>query len=90
MQNNRTHTTMRKARTQTLIQLGGLFVKAGLMEKFNIQAGDNLQHDPEKKENAYAILGALLELKSMMDEGDFHKGLWEKKGARAFNKEEEK
>jgi len=25
-----------------------------------------------------------------MDEGDYHRGLWEQKGARAFNKEEEK
>ena len=71
-ENHHSHTSLRRARTRTLIQLGGLFEKSGLMETFDVQAGDNLQENLEKKENIFAILGGLLELKEMMRNGDFH------------------
>lgn len=86
-QNHHTHTSLRRARTRTLIQLGGLFEKSGLMEIFNVQAGDNLQENLEKKENVFAILGGFLELKEMMRSQEFHIDLLAQKGAELFQRE---
>ncbi|NCP62679.1 MAG: conjugal transfer protein TraD [Alphaproteobacteria bacterium] len=83
-ENHHTHTSFRRARTRTLIQLGGLFEKSGLMESFDVQAGDNLQENLEKKENIFAILGGLLELKEMMQNQEFHIDLLANKGAELF------
>ena len=77
---------MRKARTRTLIQLGGLFEKAGLLKHFNIELGDDLQLDLNKKKQALSVLGALIEVEEKISRGDFHIGLWENMGARLFSK----
>ncbi len=86
-QNYHTHASLRRARTRTLIQLGGLFEKAGLMETFDVKAGDNLQENLEKKENIFAILGGLLELQEMMRNQEFHIDLLAQKGAELFQRE---
>ncbi len=86
-ENYHTHTSLRRARTRTLIQLGGLFEKSGLMEIFDVQAGDNLQENLEKKENVFAILGGLLELKEMMRSQEFHIDLLTDKGAELFQRD---
>ena len=49
----------RKARTRTLIQVGGLLKVAGLFELFGIQEGEDLQLNPEGQEKANALLGWL-------------------------------
>lgn len=85
-ENYHSHTSLRRARTRTLIQLGGLFEKSGLMETFDVQAGDNLQENLEKKENVLAILGGLIELKEMMQNQEFHIDLLTNKGAGFFRK----
>lgn len=82
--NNQTHATFRKARTRTLIQLGGLFEKSGLMESFDLQVGDDLQKDIDKKDQIFALLGGLLELKEMMKQSEFHIDLLAQKGAELF------
>lgn len=51
----------RKARTRTLIQLGGLVQKSGLTEHFNITMGDDLQGDIEGLDKAELMLGFLIE-----------------------------
>ena len=86
-ENYHTHSSFRRARTRTLIQLGGLFEKSGLMETFDVQVGDNIQENLEKKENVFAILGGLLELKEMMCNHDFHIDLLAQKGAELFQRE---
>ena len=88
--NNLTHSTMRKARTRTLIQLGGLVEKAGLMEVFNIEPGEDLQKDLTKKDAVFGLLGALLETHSLLQNGDLHKHLLTQKGAKAFGDKREK
>ncbi|HBN23313.1 MAG TPA: hypothetical protein DD412_08775 [Holosporales bacterium] len=85
-ENYHSHTSLRRARTRTLIQLRGLFEKSGLMETFDVQAGDNLQENLEKKENIFAILGGLIELKEMMGSQEFHIDLLTNKGAEFFRK----
>ena len=49
----------RKAQTRTKIQLGGLLMKSGLTDFFNINSGDDLQLDSDKKDQAYILLGIL-------------------------------
>ncbi len=86
-ENYHTHASFRRARTRTLIQLGGLFEKSGLMETFDVQVGDNLQENLEKKENVFAILGCLLELKEMMKNQELHVDLLANMGAELFQRE---
>jgi hypothetical protein len=53
--------TQRKARTRTLIQVGGLCKVAGLLEIFGIEEGMELQLSPEGQERASRLLGWLVE-----------------------------
>jgi hypothetical protein len=48
----------RQARTRSLIQVGGLVHKAGILEALCIEAGDDLQ-SPESREKAAQLLGFL-------------------------------
>ncbi|MBX9805238.1 MAG: conjugal transfer protein TraD [Alphaproteobacteria bacterium] len=48
----------RKARTRTLIQLGGLVDKSGLLEPLNITLGDDLQKDYGHLESTAILTGA--------------------------------
>jgi len=52
----------RKARTRTLIQLGGLIEKSGLLAELGLKTGDDLQRDPECLESAAVLMGALGEI----------------------------
>ncbi len=67
-QEKRAQISSRKARTRTLIQIGGLLEKANLLEEFDIQAGQDLQ-DPTQLDKAAKLLGFL---KSVHDENDFN------------------
>jgi len=49
----------RKARTKTLIQVGGNVSIAGLLEPFGIQEGDDLQFDPKSYAKGATLLGFL-------------------------------
>lgn len=80
--------SLRKARTRTLIQLGGLIEKAGLLDEFNLEFGSDLQKDPECKEEVHALFGALLELKSLLKESqEYTYRYLSLKGKVAFDKE---
>lgn len=48
--------TFRQSRTRTLIQLGGLLDRAGILKEFNIFLGNDLQ-DMEHLDNAATLLG---------------------------------
>lgn len=50
----------RAARTRTLIQIGGLVVKSGIIEKLGIEIGADLQKDEQQKKKAYTFLGMLI------------------------------
>lgn len=54
---NKTNST-RQSRTRTLIQLGGILQKSGLLETFHIQTGEDLQ-DYESRHKAVQLLGFL-------------------------------
>ena len=50
----------RAARTRTLIQIGGLVVKSGIIEKLGIKIGADLQKDEIQKKKAHALLGMFI------------------------------
>ncbi|MBP6098362.1 MAG: conjugal transfer protein TraD [Candidatus Levybacteria bacterium] len=67
----------RRARTRTLIQLGGLLNVAKLLEEFGINIGDDLQQDFDANENAAKLLGFLLDAKvTLMDENNPQFSRW--------------
>ena len=81
MRHNYSENAFRKKRTRTLIQIGGLLEKSGLLEQLEISPGDDLQKDTEAMPKAAILFGALLEIKEQLNEHtDQQKILWEKRG----------
>ncbi|MCP4924209.1 MAG: conjugal transfer protein TraD [bacterium] len=76
---------LRRKRTRTMIQLGGLFEKANLLEDFGLKPGDDLQDDSEIQESVAELFGALLEIKSMIKNNDHSPALWKQKGKKALS-----
>ncbi|MEN8237049.1 MAG: conjugal transfer protein TraD [Pseudomonadota bacterium] len=78
--------SFRKARTKTLIQLGGLLAKSGFIDLFSIKLGQDLQKDDEVFEDVAALMGALVEMKSTCDLNTLpqQKMLWAEKGKRSL------
>jgi hypothetical protein len=52
----------RRARTRTLIQMGGLLNMIGLPQLCGIHEGDDLQKDPLNHDKAATLLGMLVQL----------------------------
>lgn len=52
-----------KLNNRTLIQLGGIVVKSGLLKYFNLELGHRLQHDYNIRKNVNALFGALISMK---------------------------
>ena len=50
----------RMQRTRTLIQVGGLVSISGLLERFDIALGDDLQLDDEAKDKSKIVMGVLM------------------------------
>lgn len=76
----------RKARTRTLIQLGGLMEKAGLLKILELEAGQDLQKDPETFEAVSILMGALLSLQEafLTEDSNAQKMLWNIRGKKAL------
>ena len=72
----------RKARTRTMIQLGGLIEKSGLLDDLNLTPGDDLQRDPDCFDSAAILMGALCELLQNFNTEDepAQKILWRERG----------
>ncbi|WP_010304296.1 conjugal transfer protein TraD [Candidatus Odyssella thessalonicensis] len=76
----------RKARTRTLIQLGGLIEKAGLFETLGIVPGSDLQKDPAMQSLALSLLGAFLEVKQTARSEEGVLNVWQLKAQEFLNK----
>ncbi|HUX79802.1 MAG TPA: conjugal transfer protein TraD [Alphaproteobacteria bacterium] len=74
----------RRARTRSLIQLGGLVEKSGLLETFQISLGEDLQRDPETKEPVAALFKGLLVLNEIANSDEMHLSLWTSQGLEAL------
>ncbi len=66
MKRNSSPSSLIKARTRTLIQLGGLIEKSGILPYLNIYMGDDLQQDENLKEEGATLLGDLVDSKLCM------------------------
>jgi len=77
----------RKARTRTLIQLGGLLEKAGYPALFGIKLGEDLQIDRAAFLKACALYGALNSHQGTVSESlKKNVGKWQKMGLRDLEK----
>lgn len=74
----------RKARTRSLIAIGGLASKAGLLETFGILLGEDLQKSPQMKEPAAALFKGFLVLNEMAKPEDV--SLWARQGLEELGK----
>jgi hypothetical protein len=78
-------TSQRRARTRSLIQLGGLLELAGTLDVFGIPLGVDLQKDVSVKNNIAALFKGLLELNEMVESSEtVDLNLWALQGLDAF------
>ncbi len=73
---------LRKAKTRTKIQLGGLLEKSGILDDLNLVPGDDLQRDPDCFDSAAILMGALCELRQHLhtENATAQKLLWCERG----------
>lgn len=83
-----TPSRLRKARNRSLIQLGGLIAKSGILEKFDIEVGRDLQKDKDMEGRAATFYGALLEMKADIEDNisQTQRNLWKQKGKKELAK----
>jgi hypothetical protein len=72
--------TLRKKRTRTLIQLGGLVQKSGLLEPLQLKIGDDLQGDELCFDGAATLMGAFSDLARTIQEDETQTMLWRENG----------
>lgn len=77
--------SMRKARTRTLIQLGGLIERANLLEPLNITLGEDLQKDGSCFDSVATLMGAISEIYDPLKNGTSQKILWQEKGKKLLS-----
>ena len=81
MRHHTSENSYRKRRTRTLIQCGALIQTSGLLSCLGISPGDDLQKDEQGLPKAATLLGALLEIKTQLNENpEQQKYLWEERG----------
>ena len=80
----------RAARTRTLIQLGGILVKSGMVKKLGIVIGSDLQQRDDQNTKACCLLGILDTSLSFIQDNPLN--AFEEKGKKLFSirTEEEK
>ncbi|MBX9621590.1 MAG: conjugal transfer protein TraD [Alphaproteobacteria bacterium] len=77
---------LRRARTRSLIALGGLIKKSGLLETFHIELGLDLQKDITMKEPVAALYKGLLILKEIVESGEVSLQIWAVQGLEELRK----
>lgn len=80
---------LRKAKTRTKIQLGGLIEKSGILDDLNLTSGDDLQKDTDCHESVAILMGALCELRQNFyaDDAQAQMLLWCERGKEALGRE---
>lgn len=58
------YTSLRRARTRSLIQAGGLLEKSGILHYCGLEIGADFQNDLTMKDPISLLMGALMYLKS--------------------------
>ena len=73
---------LRKSRTRTLIQLGGLVEKSGLLEVLQLEIGDDLQKNELCFDGVATLMGAFSDLVKTVREDETQVMLWCENGKR--------
>ena len=81
---NLTYHGMRRARVKSLIQIGALCEKAGLLKTFDLPLGGDFQRDGELKMQIAALYKGFLVLNEMANSPDVNKQLWGYQGLAAL------
>ncbi len=81
---------MRRARVKSLIEVGALVEKAGLLKTFDLPLGRDFQKDPELKMQVSALYKSLLFLNEMVASGEAHIPTWSEQGLAALAKTKKK
>ena len=76
---------LRKSRTRTLIQAGGLVEKAGLLTMLNLYLGDDLQKNEQHFDAVAILMAAFCDLTQILQEDDAQKILWRERGKKALS-----
>jgi hypothetical protein len=76
--------SQRRARTRSLIQLGGLLDLAGTLDVFGIPLGVDLQKDVSVKNNIAALFKGLLKLNKLATSSEVDLNIWAIQGLEAF------
>ena len=76
--------SQRRARTRSLIQLGGLLESAGTLDVFGIPLGVDLQKDVTVKNNIAALFKGFLEINKMATSKEVDLNLWALQGLEAL------
>lgn len=79
-----TKMSFRKAQTRLKIQIGGMALKAGLLEPLGIYLGDDLQKDEQLFDSAATLMGAFLDLADPLKNDSAQKMLWKERGKKAL------
>ena len=82
--NQTSSSAKRRARTRSLIQLGGLLEAAGTLDVFDIPLGVDLQNDISVKNNIAALFQGLLELNELAKSSEVDLKVWALQGLEAF------
>ena len=80
----------RKARTRTLIQVGGLVNLAGLLDYCGIKLGIDLQLDLAQQDKAAMLLGLLTDVFEKSSTSLEQRSKWQELGIRILKQEEAK
>lgn len=75
---------VRRARVRSLILVGALTEKSGLLDAFDIIVGEDLQKSPSMKEPVAALFKGFLVLKDMVHSGEINKELYAQQGLQAL------
>ena len=81
---------LRRARTKSLIQLGALVEKVGLLETFGVTLGLDLQRDSLMKNPVAALYQGLLELNATAQSGEIHMQTYAQQGLEELRKLKER
>ena len=76
--------SQRRARTRSLIQLGGLLELAGTLDVFGIPLELDIQKDISVKNNIAALFKGLIELNEMTTSSEVDINLWALQGLEEF------
>ncbi|MBS0272492.1 MAG: conjugal transfer protein TraD [Proteobacteria bacterium] len=77
----------RRARTRSLVQLGGLIAKSGLLETFQLTLGEDFQRDPKTRDQIAALFKGFLVLNEIAQSEDVSLRLWTAQGLEALAKQ---